>query len=522
MVFLALTNILGGSGAFGGSDSPFSGIASAISSFAEAKFNRDVLGVGKSQTKIISSPFAAPTNLTHNYGENIPLLLGKVRVSGHIIWYGNARVRNVYTSIGSKFSTSDNANKLQRRTEKADLAIAFGRIISIDEAHLPTDAHAYDAKFYNGAVALEKLWLKNELLYDTNSTLNAKVNNPAITVEAFYRGTEEQLPDPYIESIEGVGNVPAFRGLCYVVLRDVNLTELGSKTPNISATLLVDTQKYKTGGNASAITISDDKAYILGSLDRNITAVDTISGKHNNSYALNSENSLKSYPWGIISTNNNYLWVISRGDATLQKVSKISNQVLNNIAVPSYPEQIIVLQGDKIAITFPIHNLIQIYSNDSNALLQEINVEHNPWHICQSDDGHLWVTTQTAVIRLDNDYNVVAEIAVGSFPYGIMQNMKTKDIWVAISLDDVLKVISIKTNAIIKERNTGTNPTHITAHANGAMYVSTFHGNQVKIYSSSYNELQSYNTVAFPTHSAIDQLGKSWVMQNNYNFAVSF
>lgn len=45
-------------------------------------------------------------------------------------------------------------------------------------------------------------------------------------------GTEDQMPDPVIESFEGVGNVPGFRGYAYAVFNDVELkSEDGNRIP---------------------------------------------------------------------------------------------------------------------------------------------------------------------------------------------------------------------------------------------------------------------------------------------------
>lgn len=47
-----------------------------------------------------------------------------------------------------------------------------------------------------------------------------------------YLGTEDQMPDPVIESFEGVGNVPAYRGYAYVVFDDVQMKpEDGNRLP---------------------------------------------------------------------------------------------------------------------------------------------------------------------------------------------------------------------------------------------------------------------------------------------------
>ncbi|MBX9726771.1 MAG: glycoside hydrolase TIM-barrel-like domain-containing protein, partial [Rickettsiales bacterium] len=49
-----------------------------------------------------------------------------------------------------------------------------------------------------------------------------------------YRGTETQLPDPLIESYQGVGTTPAYRGLAYVVIEDFPLGSFGNRIPNFT------------------------------------------------------------------------------------------------------------------------------------------------------------------------------------------------------------------------------------------------------------------------------------------------
>ena len=49
-----------------------------------------------------------------------------------------------------------------------------------------------------------------------------------------YRGTADQLPDPKIEAVEGVGTVPAYRGTAYVVLEDLALAPFGNRVPQLT------------------------------------------------------------------------------------------------------------------------------------------------------------------------------------------------------------------------------------------------------------------------------------------------
>jgi hypothetical protein len=50
----------------------------------------------------------------------------------------------------------------------------------------------------------------------------------------FYSGSETQLPDPLIEAVEGAGRAPAYRGLAYVVIEDLELTSYGNRVPQFS------------------------------------------------------------------------------------------------------------------------------------------------------------------------------------------------------------------------------------------------------------------------------------------------
>ncbi len=53
----------------------------------------------------------------------------------------------------------------------------------------------------------------------------------------FYPGDEAQLPDSLIEADQGAGNVPAFRGLCYMVFEHLPLAEYGSRLTRCSRTI---------------------------------------------------------------------------------------------------------------------------------------------------------------------------------------------------------------------------------------------------------------------------------------------
>ncbi|MFC2967852.1 baseplate multidomain protein megatron [Acidimangrovimonas pyrenivorans] len=53
-----------------------------------------------------------------------------------------------------------------------------------------------------------------------------------------YTGSEEQLPDPKIEAVEGAGMAPAYRGIAYVVFEDLGLAPYGNRVPQFSFEVL--------------------------------------------------------------------------------------------------------------------------------------------------------------------------------------------------------------------------------------------------------------------------------------------
>ncbi|EAR51072.1 hypothetical protein OG2516_04219 [Oceanicola granulosus HTCC2516] len=49
-----------------------------------------------------------------------------------------------------------------------------------------------------------------------------------------YKGTDDQLPDPKIEAVEGAGQAPAYRGVAYVLFEDLPLGQFGNRVPSFS------------------------------------------------------------------------------------------------------------------------------------------------------------------------------------------------------------------------------------------------------------------------------------------------
>ncbi len=63
-------------------------------------------------------------------------------------------------------------------------------------------------------------------------------------------GTEDQLPDPKIEAVEG--SAPAFRGTAYLVIEDLPLGQFGNRIPQLTVEVFRSAERPATGPEAGA------------------------------------------------------------------------------------------------------------------------------------------------------------------------------------------------------------------------------------------------------------------------------
>lgn len=130
-------------------------------------------------------------------GGAVGQLWGRMRISGQIIWATEfaETVRRRRTGKGAP------KPKVNEYSYSVSLAIALCE---------------------GEALRLGRIWADgNEI---SSRDLNLR----------FYPGSETQLPDPLIEAVEGPGKAPAYRGLAYVVIEDLELSPFGNRVPQFS------------------------------------------------------------------------------------------------------------------------------------------------------------------------------------------------------------------------------------------------------------------------------------------------
>ena len=131
-------------------------------------------------------------------------------IAGNIIW------------------ATDKVEHVNRQTQRAGKG--GPKHTTITKTYTVSMAIAFADTLVTGPVAFAQIYRNYTLIFDSTSPDSLPEN------WTLYTGTATQEPDPTIEATEGVGNVPAYRYLCYLVVADEDLGH-GGATPNYTATL---------------------------------------------------------------------------------------------------------------------------------------------------------------------------------------------------------------------------------------------------------------------------------------------
>jgi len=123
-------------------------------------------------------------------------------------------------------------------------------------------ASLFDGPGYRlGITSLIKVWEDEKLVYDVSPT-STILEESAKYAEGFtfYPGDHTQLPDPDLEAIEGVGNVPAYRGRAIFVKKRHDVTDRRGSVPNFRFEVSVN------GTPLAAVTLVTDQNYYSGAV----------------------------------------------------------------------------------------------------------------------------------------------------------------------------------------------------------------------------------------------------------------
>ncbi len=174
---------------------PYNALLENISSYSLRVLNEDylnstvsILEYLENQTFYTEQPKSINI-YTAKYGSPIELVFGENILPGKIIWIDQTK---------TKLVPNYQKNSIQKNYQISfAMAICEGEISEIKNI----------------------LYYNNTILDQNNFSFN------------IYKGTEDQNPDPLIQSVEKIA--PAFRGLAYIVFKDFPISEFKNKIPNL-------------------------------------------------------------------------------------------------------------------------------------------------------------------------------------------------------------------------------------------------------------------------------------------------
>ena len=170
-----------------------------------------LLGNQSHKNKVEGTRRSSSRLMTSTEGEGITKLFGRQRLGGQIIWATQFKetvnTTTTTTQSGGKGVGGSSTTETTEYTYSISLAIAFCE--------------------GNSKTTLSRMWADGKEI--DLSLLNFR----------YYPGSQTQGVDPKIEEIQGAGNVPAYRGIAYVVIEDMELAAFGNRVPQITAEIVV-------------------------------------------------------------------------------------------------------------------------------------------------------------------------------------------------------------------------------------------------------------------------------------------
>ncbi len=164
------------------------------------------------------------TAQTSTYGAFIPRLYGMAPVAGNVFWIqGDKLIEHSVESDGKGGPTVT--------------SFEYFATFAVGLCEGPIDG-------------VRRIWIGGQLWYDAGAADIGSVmaSNENASGFTLYRGTDTQLADPLIQADRGAANVPAYRGLAYIVFDELPLKNYG----NSLAGAQVKVEIVTSGTNAAS------------------------------------------------------------------------------------------------------------------------------------------------------------------------------------------------------------------------------------------------------------------------------
>lgn len=166
--------------------------------------------------------------MASTYGAAIPLVYGQQnRISGNVIWSTGLIERRKKKKSGGKGGGGGSTTAEYSYSVSFAISVGAGQFLGVKRVWANSKL-IFDAANQTPAPAYDPV---NGMVYPIGG---AHVVAQSVT---FYPGSMTQTPSPVIEQSLGVGEVPAYRGIGYLVFDRLELADFGNRLPNIEVEL---------------------------------------------------------------------------------------------------------------------------------------------------------------------------------------------------------------------------------------------------------------------------------------------
>lgn len=304
---------------------------------------------------------------TSTYGATIPRVYGTIGVLGNIFWLENNKLKEVVKKKKSGGKGGGSSTTVKTYTYYGTFAVGL----------------------CEGPIAgVRRIWVGPDLVYDAGSgDLESIIaSNQASSKFSIYLGTADQQPDPRMQAEMGVANCPAYRGLAYIVVKDLLLTKYGNSIQGapIKAEVVVNITPHtpvEIFHSSSSINTNPARGVVFkGSLSGSIycsSALSTggvgqveFSGVSRNGRAVSIYSAETSYNWPVRSIGFDYAYAsnaftLVTSDGEFSTPASLSNYI--EVIKDEYTNHVIIFTS------YPGGTAGTIYDASSGVIRSDVN-----------------------------------------------------------------------------------------------------------------------------------------------------
>ncbi len=347
-------------------------------------------------TKVEGSKLDDLSVQSSTYGGTIQLVYGTMRVSGNVIWSTKLKETRHQSRSGGKGGGGATQT-----------------------------SYTYSVSFAVGLCAgpvsaIRRIWADTKLIYDASAS-NTQATEKYPVVIRIHLGTETQKTDSTMEMHLGTGNVPAHRGLCYLVFTDLQLADFSNRIPSISAEVVSSgnmscdatifpsvSGRYRAGG----VIWPADGTLTGFTTNSTIYKYDLINNKLLFNIPFDSKHDLYGDLYGFdgegyfIHASDAYgvgMHLVKRHPETLAVMAKTTSRIGFSVSG--------AVQGDKILVP----RSRKIYSTNLALLhdLSEVLPSHlNEAPLCEDGEGNIWQISASTAKKVSFNLLGVADVEI--------------------------------------------------------------------------------------------------------------